>query len=273
MPQSIQQPGPFVPEDYTSITTGDYAEHLLGLNLLEGLEIYKGNVPGIIHDYKFGVSTPIQTGTPEDVWNLGGLYTGHPVGAPERIAVFSNNAADTALGTGARTVLLRGLDQNYNAIEELATMNGTTPVVSTNLFHRLYKIYVMSAGSTGSNVGTIIGRHEITTANVFVSMFPTFNQTGIVACTVPADKWMAIYNVFFIIQSGVSANISIRTREFGKVYWPKRIFHIKAATPFVQQYTHPLYLPPKTDVKIRVDEVSNNNTVIIAGFEYFNMDA
>lgn len=68
--------------------------------------------------------------------------------------VVSSSADDAAAGTGARTVVVVGLDSNYEEVTQTATMNGATPVaLSTNLL-AVNDFYVATAGSGGVNAGT-----------------------------------------------------------------------------------------------------------------------
>lgn len=70
-----------------------------------GLQLRLGYVPGWLDPvHKFGRNSDIDTASdPEDVWEGGGLYTGQPVQASDAIEVVSNDANDSALGTGCRT--------------------------------------------------------------------------------------------------------------------------------------------------------------------------
>lgn len=72
-------------------------------------------------------------------------------------SIVSANAADSAAGTGARTVTLTWLDQNFNGpYSETITLNGTTPVntVATNICY-IQEMRVATAGSGGQNAGVI----------------------------------------------------------------------------------------------------------------------
>jgi len=68
-------------------------------------------------------------------------------------------------GSDTRSVTLKGLDANGNPISETKTLNGTTEVLSTNTFSKLYLAYAsgtdasntitIKQGSGGSTLGTI----------------------------------------------------------------------------------------------------------------------
>lgn len=71
------------------------------------------------------------------------------------MSVSSTNANDTAAGTGARTVLITGLDENYNDVTESIILNGLTGVNTTKQFIRVFKVRVTTAGSGATAAGDI----------------------------------------------------------------------------------------------------------------------
>lgn len=90
--------------------------------------------------------------TEEDVWEGGGSYSF--LQGASALEVVSSSASDAAAGTGARTVRFTLLDANGDEQSVSLTLNGTTPVpVGTYL--RVNGGLVLSAGSSGSNVGII----------------------------------------------------------------------------------------------------------------------
>lgn len=97
----------------------------------------------------------------------------------------SNNAADAAAGTGARTIQLTYYSYSSNTITgplyETITLNGTSNVnsVATNI-GLVEKIEVMTAGSTGNNVGII-------------SMFGSVNGGGGTVATIAATSRQTNY--------------------------------------------------------------------------------
>lgn len=79
-----------------------------------------------------------------------------PPAAPIQMQVVSTSAADTAAGTGARSVRIYYLDTNYVAHDEVVVMNGTAPVLTaaTNIL-RVNKMHVYTIGSGGVTAGNI----------------------------------------------------------------------------------------------------------------------
>ena len=74
----------------------------------------------------------------------------------ETMDIVSTSALDTSAGTGARTLILNGLDASFEPILEVITMNGTTPVVSVNSYLRITNCVVLSCGSLQENQGEIV---------------------------------------------------------------------------------------------------------------------
>lgn len=95
-------------------------------------------------------------------------------------SVLSSSANDTAAGTGARTIIITYLDQTgAGPFTETITLNGTTAVntVATNICF-IEEIRVVTAGSTGSNVGIISLRSATGGGGVTIgTIAATNNQT------------------------------------------------------------------------------------------------
>lgn len=105
-------------------------------------------------------------------------YTEQTVNAQR--SIISSSANDSAVGTGARKVVITYYDQNLaGPFEEEITLNGTTAVniVATNICY-IEKMVVTNAGSTGSNVGIISLKAAINNGGVTIgTIAATDNQT------------------------------------------------------------------------------------------------
>lgn len=240
-------------------------------------EVAIGNVSGYSIVEKFGRNGDIDIGTaPEDVWLSGGNYTGQPTGSAETIEVFSSDAADTSAGTGARTVRLVGLDANYDEQTVDVTLSGVTPVATTETWLRMFRMFVLTAGSGGENAGTLTARHTTTTANVFAVISPGFNQSQIAAYTIPNNKTgyvRALYISNALASGGNgSAEVALRIREPGGVFRARRAYEITQASQVNLELSGVLTLPEHTDIKWRVESVSDNNTIVNGEFTILLVD-
>lgn len=236
------------------------------------LDVAEGNVNGTSYAHIFGFNDAIDIASGfETVGTTGGTYTGLDATAAETVEVFSDDVNDTAAGTGARTVRVVGLDENWLEVQEDVTLNGTTPVTTTTTFIRSYLSYVLTAGSGGENAGNITIRQSTTTANVFGLMMPGYNRSLVAAYSVPANKQAFLYNVFASTANKTLGTITVRAkfRPFGSVFNVLGVVSLHAdGTSFAQlEYNTPSGpLPPKSDYFLEAD-TSANNMGVAAGFE------
>ena len=117
------------------------------------LEVTKGNIAGHSPLDKYGVNFDIDTSA-EDIWAFGGLYSGF-ITSSGVAQISSSSTADTSAGTGARTVEVFGLDASWNYQSETVTMNGTSNVVTSGTYFRIFRMRVVTAGSGFTNAGNI----------------------------------------------------------------------------------------------------------------------
>lgn len=107
---------------------------------------------------KFGRNAAISS-TLETLWTPGGRWAPPPSGA-QTITFTSDASGDDGSGTpltGARTILVDGLDASGAIQTETVTLNGTANVTTSASFLRVNRSFVLTAGSTGFNEGTITG--------------------------------------------------------------------------------------------------------------------
>lgn len=238
-------------------------------------EVARGVVPGWFSNHSFGRNPDIDGGSaPEDVWGGGGLYTGFPIGTSgETVTVVSSSSNDSSAGTGARTIIISGLDPNYNIQIETITMNGTTPVESTGVYVRLSRWEMVQSGNGYTNAGTITIAHSSTTANVFITDTPGSGGSLLLAGTVPAGRVALIKATHLTIErstgGGTEAALTLMTQK--SVTGEQRTLRhwtISELAPLDVGFEVPLAIVEKTDIWVRVDTVSANNSSISGDFEF-----
>jgi hypothetical protein len=229
------------------------------------IDIANGKWTGYKFEQKFGYNPDVTSGgVPEDLVYSGSVYTGFPVGAPatisETVNVFSSSANDSSAGSGARTIIIYGLDEDGYEQEETLTLNGTTAVTSVNRWYRVNRGIVLTSGSSNQafNAGNITCRHTTTTANVFFVLPAGNNQTKTCAYTVPLGKNAYLLKQQVYVKRSNTAIIagSLWVRNYEAS--PRLILDFSASES--QEYTEePLggvKLVPLTDFTLRVTETS-----------------
>ncbi len=239
--------------------------------------IAMGYVPGASYGFKFGNNVEVDTGTaPEDVWGGGGDYTGQPTSGAETLDVYSDDTADTSAGTGARTVQIWGLDTDGYEQTETVTMDGTTHVVTSGTYTRCNRAKVLTAGTGATNAGVICIEMSTTSANVMAKVPIGSAQTRIACYTVPTGKTMLVIAAFVSIAraSGAngSASMSLRARVPGGVYQSALTPEVTTGQSLPLGLAGGFVFTAGTDIKWRVDSVSDNDTIVSGMFEYLLLD-
>jgi len=234
------------------------------------LQVARGQITGHKSLFKFG-NNPDINGSLETIWSHGGLYV-HPTSAIQ-MKVSSSSADDTALGTGARTVSVQGLDQDYNEVAETVTLTGQTAVLTTTTFIRVFRAFVITAGSGGTAAGTIyVGTGTVTAgvpATVYADIPVGENQTLMAIWTVPAGYTFYMYRGTFSAASNNAAQYILgkfMIRPFGGVF--RNAADVTSNSNLIPyDFEIPLAVPEKADIEARAIALSGTNFYSTASFE------
>jgi hypothetical protein len=184
-----------------------------------------------------------------------------------QMTVSSTSANDTSSGTGARTVVIQGLDANYNEVTETVTLNGQTAVTMTASLLRVNYAYVATAGSGDSAAGDIYIGTGTVTAGVPATTYDIikfdYNTTITGSYTIPAGYTGYVSEGLFSSgQSGGSNQVQGRllTRGTNNIRMTAAITSINnGVADYVFEY--PLEVPEKTTIEATAIGSSSNNAV------------
>ena len=235
------------------------------------LQVSRGQISYHNTLFKYGYN-PLIINVNETIWDGGGIYA-YPAAAAV-MYVSSSNTNDTSAGTGARTIYIEGLDTNYNVITENVTLNGQTQVATTKSFLRVYRSYVLTAGTGGTNAGSIyIGTTGATsgvpTGTYYARISVGEGQTLMAVYTVPAGKTLYINTgtaTHGTDTAGAYMTIRFMVRPFGGVFRSTVKVDVTGAE-LVFPFQYPLKLEEKTDLEVRAICNKNQNNAVSATFE------
>jgi hypothetical protein len=210
----------------------------------------------------FGYNSDVDTSV-ETVWPHGGILP-FPAAALQ-LSVSSNNAADTAAGTGARTVYLEGLDANHNVISEVVTLNGQTAVTTTGSYLHINNCYVQTAGSGDSAAGTIYFGTGTVTAGVPATVYDIiqfdYNARITGSYTVPAGYTAYISQGLFSAGQVSGSNAvtgRLMTRGTNDIRLTAAVVTVNnGAADYAFEY--PLVVPEKTTIEAQAVGAAANN--------------
>jgi len=236
------------------------------------LQVSKGQVTGASSVYKFGYNPDIN-GTEETVWSQGGDVV-WPAAAFTTF-ISSSSTADTSAGTGAQTVTVEGLDENYAVQSVTVSMNGQTQVQigDASGWIRINRAFVATAGSGGTAAGTVYiaatgVSSGVPTGTVYASITDG-NQTQMAVYTVPASHTLYLDDLIFtaaISQANNYATVKLNTKDFGSNVFRTKFINVLQSNELVIDFEFPLAIPEKTDIECRA-VTSNTNNQIGASFQ------
>ena len=226
------------------------------------INISAGSVSGTSYIEKFGMNVDVDSNK-ETIWDGGDIYT--YIATAETVAVTSTSGADSATGTGARTVEIQGLDANHNLVYETLTVGGGA---GTQEFLRIFRARVVTAGTSGINEGDIsITSSDTSTVLAQIGVDGTGSnaagrgQTFMALYTVPAGK--TAYLTQWTVGCGKQNTDAVATflaRPEGGAWNAKDIITVSATT-YAKDYKIPLQFTEKTDIEIRAYSTTNNSLV------------
>lgn len=236
---------------------------------------FAGLIPGISPVFKFGRNLDIDTGTtPEDIIDQGGVAL-FPITA-STLSIVSASANDTDGGTGINTMLIQGLDSDYNFIQESITLNGLTPIITVNSYFRLHRMYGTLSGSLQESAGNITATHS----EGLIGQIPiNEGQTLMATYTVAANHTFMVFDIFTTMLKKTSASqlelhfeIKLVDSNTWRVQQPMSTIADGASS--FERSSNNLYfsLPEKTDVRLRIHEVSTNDIGVSAGMDGLLID-
>ena len=228
------------------------------------LQVSRGQIQGHRNVTVFGFNPDVDQ-TQVSVWPLQSLIT-FPAAALQ-MKVSSASANDTSAGTGARTVVVQGLDANYNEVTETVTLNGQTAVTMTASLLRVNYAYVATAGSGNSAAGNIYIGTGVVTAGVPATVYDIikvdYNVTTTGSYTIPAGYTGYVsQGLFSAGQPSGSTQVEGRllVRGTNNIRMTEAITTINnGVANYVFEY--PLAVPEKTTIEATAIGSANNNAV------------
>ena len=221
--------------------------HYLGDGTIgEAIHIARGAVSQTSHVNKFGYNTAVG-GSFETITDLGGDQY-YPTSAGI-VSVVSSDANDDDGDTGARTMEIQGLNGNYEEISETITLNGTGAVTTTASFHRVFRMRVLTAGTSGTNEGNLtasIGGNDVARISA-----ANGGQTLMAVYTVPAGKKGYIIKFQGSLSKNQEAQFMIRTKDSVGGAWQVKGMFGTFSNSVGYDYPVPLEVTEKTDIEIR----------------------
>lgn len=180
-------------------------------------DIAKSQIHGFSSVNKYGRTTNADSGDPTDIWDRANATQDQAIWlAPTAArvhAIVSGSADDDDGGNGANTIQIYGLTAwDADEVSEVITMDGTTPVNTSNSYVIIHRMKVLTWGSTGPNTGLITATAAVD-GTVTAQINAGEGQTQMAIYGVPSTKRLHVLSYYTSFQraqpTGVSADIRL----------------------------------------------------------------
>ena len=199
------------------------------------------------------------------VWENASAYT-YPASATTMHLASSVNTGADKTGT---TVLIQGLDSNYDIISETLTLNGTTAVVTVNSYLRINSMSVSSVTSSTMPTG-VITLKDLTDTTTYAQINTSIGRTQMAIYTVPAGYTFYLSRIDAYTSANGSSADYISYRNFSTT--SGGVSSLSQQAPFTNTYHAQRVMPrafaEKTDIQLQARTSANSYVVSIAAEGY-----
>jgi len=175
--------------------------------------------------------------------------------AEQNLSIVSDSASDTAV-----SILVSGVDGNYNSVSEIVALNGTTAVTTTNKFFRINDLITTSGNAVGNVTASYSG-------TVYAKILATYGKNQAAVFTVPAGYsfYLGRIDAFTATANNDTKIMTFRNRV---TYSDGRVFNV-AQTNFVERMDIardlPFKIPEKATIEFQAKMSSQTADVGIFG--------
>ena len=234
----------------------------LGVNM-SSPDFYLDSSRGVYNNvssiHKFGAVPAMSQNQSGTIWDVNDTnYPWSSFDTAGTLSIPTVNASDNA-----KTIVIEGLDSDYNALTENVTVSSSGAVTTTGSFKRVYRAY-LTDGSTSNAADILVQKGGTTVANITANK----SQTLMAVYTVPAGHSAYLIGGVATCQDGADATGDMFVRYFGQDSF--RVGHSFEVSGDGGPYDHvfgvPLKIPAKSDIDVRAT-VRSNNARVTAAFD------
>ena len=216
----------------------------------ERIKISRGQVKGTIPVHKFGAVPAMSTNTTGTVWDKNDTIYPWSVwnAGANTITVSSSSASDVG-----KSVVVVGLDSNYDILQEEIELVTQTDNASSNNFIRVHRAYM---GNANTNIGTISIKNGSTDVALITA---GLGQTLMSIYTIPRNYYGYLYQGICSAQAGADATGNMFVRYGGTTaFRVAHSFEVGGSSTYHYNFSFPPELTEKSDIDVRLTTRSNN---------------
>lgn len=177
------------------------------------IEVQKGRISGSTMVHKFGRNDGVPNGTFEIISLLSTQVVHRSSAATMRVKA-GGDAADTALGAGARSVVIQGIAADLTETEEtVATAGVNASAATTTAFWRVHRAWVSGVGTYGAANTEKIVIEDSAGANDMILIGVDEGQSQYAGFTIPDNVTGYLLSVHISVDAAKAADVRVMTRR------------------------------------------------------------
>lgn len=216
------------------------------------LQVARGQIQGHSTLNIYGYQTAVATSF-IPVWENATTYT-YPVAATQMH--LAGSVGDTA------SIVIQGLDANYNMISETAVLNGATAVTTVKSYLRINSMRVSVGSST--NPSGVVTLKDLTDTTIYAQINAGVGRTQMAIYTVPAGY------TFYL--SRIDVNTSLNGNNFAtyqnRTISSDGVVQLTQQAPFAINYHTQRVMPrpflEKTDIQLQCKVNSSTGAISVS---------
>jgi len=247
---------------------------------LAGLNLTVSQVQGLKRDFVIGHNLAVDNVNLQDITTFGEDYITTPTSLTA-MEVVSTDAQDDSSGTGARKIMIHGLDANFDRKVQFVTMDGTTPVTvdgssATIEFSKINHIHVFTPSPTNSQHASVgdITVQGLSGGTIYGKIEAGFNMELATRYTVPNNFTAHITSwngsVGKVPQAGDEVAIFLRGTAdpelrtiLPNIFVFQDVMHL-AGTSHSVVINPPHEFPEKSEIKVSAKLTSSSGTALVS---------
>ena len=217
------------------------------------LQVVRNQIENHKTVFKFGFNPDVNS-SEETIWDVGGIYA-YPSSA---VAMTVTTDAGTPANDNGVKVIVFGLDEDYNEVNQEVTLAGAGTATTTQTFLRVFSAYVSGSQAPTGNLNITNG------GTTYARITLNENQTLMAMWTVPAG-YTGFLDHVNIATGTTNANqyvtAQIVQRTQGGVFrvMMKQTLSSGGVADFLLRY--PIEISEKTDLEVRAESSGSNNLI------------
>ena len=217
------------------------------------LQVVRNQIENHKTVFKFGFNPDVNS-SEETIWDVGGIYA-YPSSA---VAMTVTTDAGTPANDNGVKVIVFGLDEDYNEVNDEVTLAGAGTATTTQTFFRVFRAYVSGSQAPTGNLNITNG------GTTYARITLNENQTLMAMWTVPAG-YTGFLDHVNIATGTTNANqyvtAQIVQRTQGGVFrvMMKQTLSSGGVADFLLRY--PIEISEKTDLEVRAESSGSNNLI------------